>query len=110
MTVMDKPKVGAEQLKRSVKLADIEPMMAAIAPVIKETIARALAPLEARIRELEAKPALKYCGVWRQGEIYNTGDFTTDHGSLWHAKSVTLARPGTDDTWQLAVKRGRDAK
>lgn len=69
----------------------------------------ALEGLEARIKALEDRPALKYLGVWKEG-AYREGDFVTDHGSLWHCHSATHMRPGTSNAWQLAVKRGKDAR
>jgi hypothetical protein len=69
--------------------------------------------LEARVAELEQRPSLKYIGVWREGEDYVAGDAVTDHGSLWIARVNHIkSRPGTDGIggWQLAVKKGRDAR
>lgn len=50
-----------------------------------------------------------YRGVWTPQE-YQRGDCVTWGGSLWHANKDTAAKPDTDDSWQLAVKRGRDGK
>jgi hypothetical protein len=65
--------------------------------------------VEARVQTLEAQTNLKYLGVWKQGNTYSVGSFVTDHGSVWHASRATNLRPGSDDSWTLAVKRGRDA-
>jgi hypothetical protein len=71
-----------------------------------------IAPLIARISELEARPTMKYCGVFDLQQNYKVGDFVTDDGSLWHCCSPTCGvRPGSmPEIWQLAVKRGRDAR
>lgn len=49
-------------------------------------------------------------GVFKSGTTYAPGDATTFGGSLWIAKRETDARPETDDSWRLAVKRGRDGR
>jgi len=46
-------------------------------------------------------------GVWKDGE-WQAGDAVTWAGSSWIAQCVTTAKPGTNDDWRLAVKRGRD--
>lgn len=48
-------------------------------------------------------------GVWKEG-AYERGDAVTWAGSLWVAQKDTETKPGTDDGWRLAVKRGRDGK
>jgi hypothetical protein len=83
-----------------------------IAPVIAGAIDKAVAPLKARIDELESRPSLKYCGVYQAHEGYNEGAAVTSGGSLWVARSYVPAgrKPGECKDWQLAVKRGRDAR
>ena len=70
-------------------------------------LAAKLARLEAKLTALEHKKV--FCrGVWDGSETYTEGDFATQAGSLWHCNVATSrSRPGTDDSWQLAVKRGR---
>jgi hypothetical protein len=64
-----------------------------------------------RIKVLEDRPDLRYSGVWQQDQVYGSGNFVTDGGSLWHAKRASVGeRPGVGDAWQLAVKRGRDGR
>lgn len=67
--------------------------------------------LERRVKELESKPQLKYLGTWHPGP-HRAGEFVTDHGSMWYCKAIaTHDRPGENsEAWQLAVKRGRDAR
>lgn len=51
-----------------------------------------------------------YQGVFRDGTNYTCAQAVTWDGSMWVATRDTTSKPGTDDSWQLAVKRGRDAK
>jgi hypothetical protein len=55
-------------------------------------------------------PALLERGVWKTGQAYEKGDCVSFGGSLWIAQRDTSSRPESDDTWRLAVKRGRDGK
>lgn len=106
---------------------DIAALMKGIAPAISAAIASAVRPtvsrIEAverklsvpaaddvkalldRIKALEARPQAVYKGVWAEGE-YGHGDMVTQGGGLWHAQRSTDAKPGTDDSWKLAVKKG----
>jgi hypothetical protein len=54
---------------------------------------RHIAALDARVKELEQRPTLKYHGVWKPGE-YLAGSAVTKAGSLWIALSDTTAQPG----------------
>lgn len=60
------------------------------------------------VRELKF-PGLLYHGVWEK-RSYEQGDCVTWGGSLWICHTDTESKPGTDDTWQLAAKKGRDGK
>jgi len=68
--------------------------------------------LEKRIAELEARPELKYLGVWNAQKQYAMGNLVTFRGSMWHCNSQThgLPGPGECSHWTLCVKRGADAK
>jgi hypothetical protein len=67
--------------------------------------------LTQRLRELEARSTMKYCGVWDGQKVYQRGDFVTRSGCLWHCWQAHCGvEPGSSDTWQLAVKCGRDGK
>jgi len=78
-----------------------------VAEVMLEAIDRALAPVLARIALLEARPAVKYSGVYQAGVVYSAGSLTTRSGSLWIASRETHNQPGSDDSgWTLVVKRG----
>ena len=64
-----------------------------------------------RVAHLEARPELKYSGVWRRHQVYGSGTFITDGGCVWHATRATVGeRPGSCDAWQLAVKAGRNGR
>ena len=54
-------------------------------------------------------PLTIYRGVWREG-THEKGDAVIWAGSLWVAQKDTDAKPDSGGGWQLAVKRGRDAK
>lgn len=87
-------------------------------PVSRAELARYLAALvEAikaqgeRLSNLEkSKPELRYVGVWTAGVEFQTGNFATHDGSVWHANEPTRSKPGTDAAWTLAVKAGRNAR
>jgi hypothetical protein len=69
--------------------------------------------LAARVKCLEDRPPLKYCGVWSAGKTYVENSLVTQGGSLWIAKQTTAAFPGggaEPDSWQLCCKRGQDGK
>ena len=74
-------------------------------------VREALEPLQKKIGELEQRIGqMKYHGPWQAKRTYVTGSFVTSDGSVWHANEDTFSRPGTDATWTLACKRGRDGK
>ncbi len=51
-----------------------------------------------------------YQGVFQIGSRYTEGQAATWDGSMWFATRDTNSKPGTDDSWVLAVKRGRDGR
>lgn len=57
-----------------------------------------------------AFPVPLYRGVFADGETYVKGDTVTWGGSLWHCSAETVDKPGAGDSWQLAVKKGRDGR
>ena len=71
---------------------------------------RELGALRERIKALENRPQIVDRGVWCGGATYKNGSVCSHDGSLWIAQTDTASRPGTDDTWRLAVKKGRDAR
>lgn len=60
-------------------------------------------------KQVTAPLADAYKGVWKPG-AYKRGQLVTWGGSVWFAKGDTEAKPESDDTWTLIVKRGRDGK
>jgi hypothetical protein len=95
-----------------------------LADATKEHLKRATDPLYTRLNSLEvrlaqleitqqnaeAKPHVKFCGVWQPGRHYTKGDAATRQGALWIALTDTDAMPGGSESesraWQLAVKNG----
>lgn len=49
-------------------------------------------------------------GVFKEGQSYVAGDGATFGGHYWIARQETTAKPGTDETWRMAVRKGRDGK
>ena len=86
--------------------------LAGILDMVISAFAQALHPVIRRIEALEAAPkGLQYCGVWRDGGDYLRGHVVTKGGAMWccladHSRST----PGTDASFQLCVKSGRDGK
>jgi hypothetical protein len=63
--------------------------------------------LKTRVQELESRPHLKHCGVWRNDATYAEGHLVTHNGGLWLATMATTDPPGTPDSqWRLIVKSG----
>lgn len=78
---------------------------------IAKVVTERLTALEGRATALEAKPSLKYEGVWDRAKVYSVGNFCTHEGSLWHCCDDNInAEPGPSAAWRLAVKRGRDGR
>jgi hypothetical protein len=86
-------------------------IMRSVAEVLGPLVKR-IAELETRCKSLEAKPSLRYCGVWKADVRYGEGAAVTQDGSLWIARAIAPPgeKPGDSDAWQLAVKRGRDGR
>ena len=55
-------------------------------------------------------PVQIHRGIFQPDTGYEQGDCVTFGGSTWLATRETSARPETDDSWRLVVKRGRDGK
>jgi hypothetical protein len=71
-----------------------------------------ISSLEERIKELEARPAAEWRGVWREDRTYAECNIVTHEGALWMAKRETAMRPGSSgsaDDWRMIVKSGRPA-
>ena len=83
---------------------------AVLIDIIFETLAPVIKDLRGRVSELEARPEFVDKGVFREGNAYSAGHGVTHDGSYWLAQRATMARPGSNADWRLAVKRGRDGK
>jgi hypothetical protein len=66
--------------------------------------------LRQRLAEIETK-GIRYAGVWQRALEYARGSVVTHGGSAWVALADnTKGEPGSNDAWQLMVKKGADAK
>jgi hypothetical protein len=112
---------GVATLVHGMKKFFIEPILARLSVLEKakpagiaaddaiEELRAGLAAQKKEIAALNAVPVLRFMGVWKAME-YQQRTVVTDHGSWWHAECATKSRPGTDNTWKLAIKRGRDGR
>ena len=104
---------------------DISKYLAQVLGPVFESILKRFARIEERAAETERRSAqrvqrleermdaatgLRYLGTHDPGEVYEPGDGVTHGGSLWVARARTSSKPGTDDTWTLAIKRGKDGR
>jgi hypothetical protein len=96
----------AQQLRD--RVASLEAQFAALTKRVEvdENVGRNLAK---RVEVAEnVGRNLGWKGVWREGQIYRLGNFTTHHGAMWHCESdMPMSQPGKDTCWRLAVKRGQ---
>lgn len=88
----------------------LDTIASGLAPVLKELFTprdSRIEALERRCAALETRPALKYVGVFREGQRYTAGSLITRAGSLWLAEDDTDLQPGDGASgWRLIVKRG----
>jgi hypothetical protein len=56
---------------------------------LEAKLARVTETLDEAQKALEARPGLKYAGIWKAGTDYHVGDFVTHAWSLWHVNSTT---------------------
>ena len=114
------PAVASRQTALEAKVARLEAALAGcvswsalpkfLATAFKEV---GITTTAARLDKLEARPELKYHGVWSAGKTYAENSLVTHAGSLWIAKQKTASFPGGQaepGAWQLCTKRGRDGK
>jgi hypothetical protein len=71
---------------------------------VREVEARFAAKLEEVTKELVFK------GQWNENAQYRRGNFVSMGGQVYHCNADTTSRPGTDITWTLACKSGRDGR
>lgn len=108
MDRIEKPKDGTPG-KDGRDAFDLEDIHADIADDGR-TLMLAFVRGEDRIERQLVLPHVIYRGVHQQGKSYQRGDSVTFQGSTWIAMRDTGSKPETDDSWRLAVKRGRDGK
>ena len=72
--------------------------------MVREAEARFAAKLEDAVKEFAFK------GQWTEGAQYRRGNFVSLGGQVYHANADTQSRPGTDGSWTLACKSGRDGR
>jgi hypothetical protein len=93
--------------------ADHERRLAYLEDVVENQVGRlvelAVGTLRKEIAAVEAKQ-LKFFGVHEPGRSYASNSMVVRKGGLWVALTATATAPGTDDTWQLAVKSGEPHK
>ena len=95
----------------TISQATMGKMATVIAEVTRKYIRDVVKPLHERIAALEARPVVRYMGVFAPGRSYPEGAMVTHGGSVWHAEKLTASTPGSSpEDWVLAVKRGRDGK
>src|SRR5262245_36862231 len=58
----------------------------------------------------DATKEFRFIGTWEENKQYKRGNFVSLGGQVYHCNIGTTARPGTDSSWTLAVKSGRDGR
>jgi hypothetical protein len=105
------PEIAAAYAKTSKQRSSDAVLIDAIMGAIGEELRPILKKLGERLDALEARPQMKYCGVYAAHTDYVEGNTVTDSGSLWHCNQPTRSRPGeVAGVWTLAVKRGADGR
>lgn len=75
-------------------------MKTVMSPVVER-----LKMVEAGLAALEAKPHVKFVGVWAADREYQPGDAVVHASALWHCKAATKGAPDVDFVgWQLVIK------
>jgi hypothetical protein len=89
-----------------------EQLADAVVDTIKKTVdgplvAGRIAALEHRIKELEAKPSVKFAGPFQGGKSYEVGDMVQHQNALWICMAPTSGTPSKDFVgWKMALKKG----
>jgi hypothetical protein len=74
---------------------------------LEQRVATLESDLSQRVKALESRPAVKYSGLWIQGQPYSEGNLVSLKGGLWLAIRQQPTTPGTADSgWKLVVKSG----
>jgi hypothetical protein len=98
-----------EQRKKPVVYGQLEKIIDGLADENIKLVQRQVAALEQRIAAIEARPQLRYCGVFDHEKSYAVGSLTTHKGGLWHCNASVGPgiTPGTSKHWQLTGKTHR---
>ena len=112
VTVEEKRQFALQAGLSDQRLKEIEALMAAMAPPIRDFVEKAMRPLVDRLQELEARPAITYEKTFTADRTYKPGNLVTHQGSLWHANIETRGIvPGEGNiAFSLVAKRGKDGK
>ena len=94
----------ARSVIRAVVREEIKKHIDLLAEAVGISIGNLMQEAEARFLK-----QFSYKGVWQESMRYERGNFCS-MGGVWHCNRTTTARPGTDDSWTLAVKSGRDGR
>lgn len=87
--------------------AAFKTLIDSVASVVRDYVALEVRPLAKRLKELEARPMLKYAGTWEEGVLYPAGRLVTRSGALWLSTDTTNRTPGAEASgWRLIVKKG----
>lgn len=96
-------------------ITDRDEGMIELCHAIGDRIDKACDPLKARITELEFElkenPPFKFLGVWNFEATYHKNNSVSYQGSMWICvgQSTKDVPGGSEGTWLLAVKRGKDS-
>jgi hypothetical protein len=104
------PEVAAAILRGRGRRSDDTTLTEGITRGIAEALAPELKRLRERVAALEARPTVRYEGVWTADKAYGRGAMVTDGGQVWHCNEPNVGARPPGSQWTLAVKRGRDGK
>src|SRR5690606_10916134 len=119
-----KPKKAAPMTQKYITSHEMEKFAEQLGKSLGGLIAdQCLKPLRALAERIEAleqenkslrsqvvRGGIRYKGFWRDGQIYQAGDITTEQGSAWIALRETREKPHHNATdWNLFVRKGKDA-
>ncbi len=108
MTEMKKPRdLTPEESRRPLRMGDYLKLLEAIAPVVKEAIDDATAPLKKRIAALEARPSLHDAGVGkRKGLRHRPSGFGSRIGLGVQGADMCAARNRCDVALAREARKG----
>lgn len=119
-----KPKKAAPMTQKYITSHEMEKFSEQLGKSLGGLIAdQCLKPLRALAERIEAleqenkslrsqvvRGGIRYKGFWRDGQIYQAGDITTEQGSAWICLRETREKPHHSATdWNLFVRKGKDA-